>query len=831
MKTFLSPVWYVCSCASLAFYAQGANPQSLIFEAEDWSEPKSAWLVNKDSTNRWNLWSTDKDADKKWSKGVVLRAPEARQNRQSSPEGAPPLHTRITGIPAGTYDVTIKGGRTLGVSRNGREWIPFRGGLFVEGEKITNGVFELWADDRFAETNNPGSAYYDYVELTRTPDPIIKPLVQGFARERVKEKLDRGVVALTRQIGGVYLGWRLLAEDPADVGFNIYRSAPGTSPQKINAQPITQTADYLDRNAPEASGLRYGIRPVRNGQEGLEEGAATVFETTNNCLVFKLEDKATFQKVGIGDLDGDGRYDYVLKLPNTNIDPADSYWKRSPDTYKLEARRSDGALLWRKDLGWAIEQGIWYSPYIVYDFDGDGHAEVAAKIGEGDPRNPDGRVTSGPEWLVIWDGKTGAEKSRVAWPDRSDFGEGSRQYNYASRNQIGVAFLDGKTPAIIAMRGTYTTMKVDAYELTAKGLRQLWTFRDAEGGRKYRGQGGHSTHAADIDGDGRDEIILGSSVLDDNGSPLWSTGLGHSDHSYVGDLNPQHPGLEIYYGIEPARQSNTMCMVDAKTGKLLWGWNKPTTHVHSRGMCADFDPTSLGSECYAADSIAHKPTGDRWLWSGSGNILSREVNFSFGENNVYWDGDLQREVIQQGKITDFRSQLALQAINGSIIEIADVLGDWREEIIVSAPGEMRIYTTTLPAMDHRATFMQDPIYRLDVAMNAMGYTLIALPSYALDAREPNLNLTLLPGGEVQIVVSAPLDKAVKGQVKLQCTLGKLTPADFAVNVGAGKLSVMKAKLDASLKRGQALELSAQMDAGKIQRQITTRGVFDERLGK
>ncbi len=255
--------------------------------------------------------------------------------------------------------------------------------------------------------------------------------------------------------------------------------------------------------------------------------------------------------MGIADLDGDGRYDFVIKQPNANVDPysAPGYWKRSPGTYKLEAYRGDGKSLWRLDLGWSIEQGIWYSPYVVYDLDGDGRAEVALKTGEGDPRDSEGRVRSGPEHLTILEGRSGKPITRVDWPSRDGFREAVSNdlaaYNYYCRNQLCVAYLDGKTPSLLAERGTYNIMKLVAYQLRGGRLRELWRWDNTKEPRKYWGQGAHWMHAADVDGDGRDEVLLGSSVIDDGGTALWATGLGHPDHCYVGDIDPARPGLEI----------------------------------------------------------------------------------------------------------------------------------------------------------------------------------------------------------------------------------------------------------------------------------------------
>ncbi len=778
--------------AGLLYSRPAAAQNQLRFEAEDVSEPASAWLTNKSSQTHWNLWSQDKDAKEKWSGGVVLHSPPVLEDRKSPEDGAPVLHTRIAGLTNGIYDIGIQGGRTLGISMDGRAWRPFNGGLIATEFAVTNGVVEFWVDDRYAYTKNPGSAYYDYITLTPVPVPVQKPKIEGHATKRVEEKLDRGLVAMPVK-GGVYLGWRLLKSDPPDAAFHVYRGANGGAPERISKNPISQTTDFTDAAAPARADLKYSVRLVANGSESPSDSEAAIRLNPDAempaCISLKLEEGETFQKCAVADLDGDGRYDFILKTPNASIDPAGVYWKRSPDTYKLDARRSDGTRMWTYDLGWSIEQGIWYSPMIAYDFDGDGKAEVAVKIGEGDPRDADGRVKSGPEWVAILDGATGRELARAPWPDRSGFGDGERSYNLASRNQLAVAYLDGRTPCLIVLRGTYNLMKADAYDFDGKNLRQLWTYRSTEAGRRFSGQGGHFTHCADIDGDGRDELLLGSAVIDDNGSPLWSTGLGHPDNFFVGDLMPQRPGMEIFYGIEPALRSNGMCMADAATGKILWGWNGPTKHIHSIGLCSDIDPCHPGVECYGADCINHIPTGDRWLFSSSGEVLSRTFDLKFGRPCVYWDADLQREIVAGDRVRKYEGGAFDPRIEGKgTILTADILGDWREEILVTQPGELRIYTTTIPAMDRRVTFMQDPIYRLDVAMGAMGYTLNPTVSYDLESRAPNLNLTALEKspGNFRVVVSAPRDAALEGKLSLACETATLSPDSLDIKLKPGE---------------------------------------------
>jgi len=552
--------------------------------------------------------------------------------------------------------------------------------------------------------------------------------------QRQMDKLDRGLVAVQAGPGEVYVSWRLLKDDPKDLAFNVYRQAEGTAQAvRLNDRPISKTCDFTDRGVSRGRYV-YSLRAVKGGKEE-QSGPSFTLEVTDKpqpYVSIKLQGDHTFQKVGIADLNGDGSLDIVIKQPNQNIDPYEKYWKPSPSTYKLEAYTLDGKMRWRYDLGWAIEQGIWYSPYIVYDLDGDGKAEVAVKTGEGDPRDSDGRVQSGPEYLTILDGETGKPVTRTDWPSRELF----PSYNYASRNQLAVAYLDGKTPSLIVLRGTYNVMLAIAYRYEKGRLTEIWRFDNRGMERKFQGQGAHWTHAADVDGDGKDEIILGSVVLDDNGQPLWSTGLGHPDHAYVGDLDPARPGLEIYYGIETRQQKNGMCMVDARTGEILWGYDGPTRHVHSHGMCSDIDPRYPGAECYSADTDANKDFAWAKLWSAKGEVISEENISGFGPRVAYWDADPQRELVMGSRIRKYHPPQELSPrLEVSYVATVDLLGDWREEIITTLPGEMRIYVTTIPASDRRPCLLQDPIYRLDVAMAAMGYYQCPMTSFDLASQK------------------------------------------------------------------------------------------------
>jgi len=558
-----------------------------------------------------------------------------------------------------------------------------------------------------------------------------RPKIKGYAKTRVAERFDRGLNALPAGANKVYLSWRLLADDPRDIAFNVYRRTGSTKAVLLNGAPVSKTTDFLDGSAPAGKVSEYLVRSIVGGREGAPSRSTSVRPgEAIGYFSVKLKGDYTFQKAGIADLDGDGRFDFVIKQPRANIDPWYKYWKRSPNTYKLEAYRAGGDFLWRYDMGWAIERGIWYSPYVAWDFDGDGKAEVAVKTGAGDPRDAEGKVRSGPEYLTILDGLTGKARARVDWPDRKLF-TGSRAYNYASRNQLGVAYLDGKTPCLIVERGTYNLIVVTAYEFHGGKLRELWTWCNRNQSRKYWGQGAHWMHAADVDGDGRDEVVIGSAVIDDNGDSLWSTGLGHPDHCYVGDLDPNRTGLEIYYGMETRQSRNGMCMVDAASGRVLWGYDRPTTHIHSSGLVSDIDPAHPGAECYSGERDFKDK---RWLRSSKGKVLAMKDLGGLAPRAAYWDADPQRELVRGGRIEKYNGP-PIGKFTGRLVAIADVLGDWREELIVSAAGEMRIYATTIPASDRRVCLMRDPIYRIDVAHAAMGYMQVPMLSYDMASRK------------------------------------------------------------------------------------------------
>ncbi|NLF30075.1 MAG: silent information regulator protein Sir2 [Planctomycetes bacterium] len=575
----------------------------------------------------------------------------------------------------------------------------------------------------------PSQGWMDDVRIALWQPPSAGRPVTGWRSQRLEERLGRGVVAVPAG-EGVHVSWRLLKNDPETIAFDVYRRAGDGAPGKLNAEPIRRTTDFTDTAVPDGAAHAYAAVEAGTVPSARTEWSAPVIASParGNYVSIPLNGPHTFQRIGLGDLDGDGRLDYVIKQPDSNVDPynAPGYWKRSEGTYTIEAYRHDGEPLWTYDLGWSIERGVWYSPYLVWDLDADGRCEVILKSGQGDGRDADGRVLDGPEYLTILDGATGEVKLQTPYLPPRGLHVGPWAYNrYDSRNQMAVAYLDGATPCLIVERGTYELVIVKAFQFHDGRLEELWTWRSDAWSADYWGQGAHSIRIADVDADGRDEVCIGGLMLDDTGTPLWTTGLGHPDHVYIGDLDPRREGLEAYLGQEKPLTGDGLGMVDAATGRRLWGWDQPTVHIHSAGLVADLDGARPGAECYSKDRAAQPQA---WWLDARGAVIGRE-DLGFGPLAAYWDADPQRELLHRTGIPAFAGEPIAPAVEGRVVAVADCLGDWREEIITTVNGELRIYTTPLPAVDRRVCLLQDPIYRMDVLTQSMGYTQIPTLSY------------------------------------------------------------------------------------------------------
>jgi len=615
----------------------------------------------------------------------------------------------------------------------------------------------------YAQDTRERTYYYEILE----PRHADKPVLETPNNDRVTEALNRGLVAsLATDSTSVYLSWRLLANDPANAAFHVYRTVKGKA-KRLTNKPVTATTDYIDKSP--VAEATYRIERVAPKQPNRQQGnaAANTGKGSTTLAVnlqalkttpyqsIRLNPQTMPGKLAMADLNGDGTYDFVVRTPNSNVDPG-MPGNLTGLTYKLEAYLNDGTHLWTKDLGLGIVPGVWYSPFICYDFNGDGKAEVALKSAPDNvKRNEQGRVVDGDEYLTVLDGLTGKPLDQVDWPERNArYGDLNRQ----SRNQIGVAYLDGKTPYILAARGTYKLMTVEAWRLEGSKLVKAWRWDGDEENPVVRSQGAHNMICTDIDGDGRDEVVLGSCALDDNGTLLWSVGLGHPDKIYLTDINPIREGMEMFLCLEPYHTNGRgICQIDPKDGSPIWNIGQETHHVGS-GMVTDFDPSHPGLECFAGEDRKGGSTA-KYLFSADGQRIGSDEEVPPTGNWVWWDADKLREVITMSRPSDrmpqanqgqqtpprqpgqrfhwasqvgkWKGSAITDNLEGSILFTADLDGDWREEIITALPGELRIYRSNIPATDRRVTLMQDALYRNNVAHRSMGYDQAPLPSYYL----------------------------------------------------------------------------------------------------
>jgi len=558
-------------------------------------------------------------------------------------------------------------------------------------------------------------------------DPLHTPGAPlGWASEEVRERLDRGIVAVAAGDGRVHLSWRLLQTDPPNVTFNVYRSTGGRE-TRLNPKPIRATTDFVDA-APSAPQTTWRVVAVVNGREAETQAATWSEPPIQAYRSIKLRDDIrSVDRVGLGDLDGDGHYDFVVKHPAGNIDPG----RRVPskDTYKIDGYNGrTGEFLWRIELGWNINHGIWFSPMVVRDLDGDGKAEVCLRTApyaatREQMFSPDKPfVLEGPEYLSVYAGQTGREIDKVDWIERGQVTDwADHSGNRSSRHMMGVAYLDGKTPSVLAVRGTYGLMKVDAWMLKNGKLQKVWRWTNERAPFKYQGQGQHSIKVGDINGDGADEILNGSIAIANDGRTMWSTGLGHGDRFYLSDINPDRPGLEVWYTIEDPHPQNGVSLWDALRGTLIFGSTEPNNDNQiAGGLAGDIDAAFPGMEVW----------GDKYFFTAQGTPIAGPVP---PQNElVWWDGDLLREIHSRGSITKWKGP-ELGTTEGTVQHVADILGDWREEIVTFSNGALRIYVSPIPATDRRVTLMQDRLYRNDATQRSMGYPHVPMTSYYLGA--------------------------------------------------------------------------------------------------
>ena len=588
------------------------------------------------------------------------------------------------------------------------------------------------------------------------------------AAAKTSELLSRGLVAIRVSEEEVFLSWRLLPSDASAGGFDIYRRYEEGEWKKLNDEPLTGGTNWTGEEQGDLARANYWVMPEGEAAPKGSHSGAAVWRAP--YLEIPIQSIPGYRPgdASVGDLDGDGELDIILHQTLRARDNSHAGVTGSPilDAYKLS-----GEHLWRINLGKNIREGEHYTQFMVYDLDGDGRAELVCKTADGTRDGTgkvigdqtkdwrilesgsrlEGRILEGPEYLTVFDGKTGAALTTVdyvpgrdpidGWGGIGGNGGNDRYGNRCDRFLACVAYLDGERPSVVMCRGVYGRTVLAAWDWRDGKLSQRWVFDSGvsyppfEDASPFSGMGGHSLSVGDVDADGKDEIVYQAMTIDDDGMGLYSTGRRHGDAMHLSDLYPDRPGLEVFLITENENdtvrfQTPGVGVHDARTGELIWS-HSPGVDVGA-GMAADIDPRHRGYEAWGGpgglrDSqgreIGPRPRSTAWC--------------------VWWDGDLLRELIdrrlrvakwdwEQGQENVIFDPQARGGSRGPNL-VGDLVGDWREELLMTAPDgkSLRLYSTVVPTKHRLPTLLSDRQYRLGLVWQNVVYNKPAHPSYFL----------------------------------------------------------------------------------------------------
>jgi rhamnogalacturonan endolyase len=612
------------------------------------------------------------------------------------------------------------------------------------------------------------------------------------------EKLDRGLVALPANSGsGNFVSWRFLGTDDNNARFDLLRN--GTT-----IASDLEVTNYKDASGNSSS--EYQVITKVNGEVISTSDPVKAWGDVYKKLKLDRPAKGALggtyspNDCSVGDVDGDGEYELFVKWdPNNSKDNSQS---DKTDNVYIDCYKFDGTKLWRIDLGVNIRAGAHYTQFQVFDYDGDGKAEMMCKTAPGtkdglgsyvnqaatndkikaadntkDWRTSAGRINGGHEYLTVFNGETGAAIHTIAyypnrnakpelseaagsynWDDRSGKNDKGDYGNRGERYLAATAYLDGPdhNPSGIFCRGYYTFAHSWAVDFDGQQLKTRWLhssdsrttykLRDAEGNQKtlkgsictsglkrytMYANGNHNMSIADVDGDGKDEIIWGSAALDDDGKMLYATGFGHGDAIHLGDFNPDRPGLEVFE-VHEEKGTYAWDLHDAATGEILFKGG-PEGVDNGRGMCAQLDPKHRGAYFSSASERQQRSATTGEIASS----VQASVNF-----RIYWDGDLQEELLDGTKIDkwtasgttrlyikgknpyDYNASSSCNSTKATPNLQADIFGDWREEIILWSTNDnatLNIFTTNTPTTYRVPTLMHDHTYRMGICWQNTAY--------------------------------------------------------------------------------------------------------------
>jgi len=547
----------------------------------------------------------------------------------------------------------------------------------------------------------------------------------------------------------ILVSWRMFPDESA--AFDLYRKSGNGSEVKVNSKAITGSTNFQDATADRTVDNTYRLcyagktetldtYTIKAGQAsaGLPYLSIPLQNTLDihPTLVYEAND------VSVGDLDGDGEYEIILKrLVSTGTD-SDGEDTRSVTNVQhsmlLEAYKLDGTFMWRMALGPNILIGNGGS-FGIYDFDGDGKCEIALRTSEGTvfgdgaeigDIDGDGKIDyrvagqnyipAGPEFLSVVDGVTGKELARTDYIDRGASKDwGDNYFKRASSYRIGVGRFAEKTTSILICRGVYGKMVLEAWDYLGGKLEKRWRFDTTDGVHgSYASQGNHSLSVGDVDGDGFDEVVYGACTIDHDGKGLNNSRFGHGDALHLGKFDTSRDGLQIWSCFETG--SVGAAFRDAKTGEVIWKYDDPSDV--GRALIADIDPESPGCEMWWYKSNAHSPSGTDLGYA------PKSCNMA-----IWFSGSLNRQLLDKSTIESVKEgrvftiyRYDVTTINGSKSNpcfYGDITGDWREEVIqvTTDNTELRIFSTWYPTEYKFPYLMSDHVYEMSAVNQNIGY--------------------------------------------------------------------------------------------------------------
>ena len=582
-----------------------------------------------------------------------------------------------------------------------------------------------------------------------------------------REKLGRGVVVFRSGEREAVVSWRYRMEDPADLTFNVYRGST-----RLNASPLAGATFFKDESFDPTKETVYSVRPVLRGRESSKpaRGWSIPANAPVGYIPLKVEPPPPWKNpdeaehdpypyrandCSVGDLNGDGEMELVIKWDALGKDNA-HFGRTAPvfyDGYDMATQKR----LWRITPGKNVRSGPHYDEFVVFDLDGDGIAEIAMRTSDGavdgvgkilgdqnaDYVDKDGQIRTAPEFLTVFSGRDGRVLTSV--PYDPAFGSAT-EWSSVKRDSTNrgfrflscVAYLDGVHPSLVMCRGYYDRSVLTAWDWNGKTLSRRWQFdswKEPWKSAGYSGQGNHNLRVADVDFDGKDEIIYGQMVVDDDGKGLYTTRLGHGDAINLIQLTPETRGLQVWTCLEAG--DHGLCLRDAGTGKIL---HRATSFRDTpRAVAGDIDPSLPGTEIWGP-----------WLEGFYSADLARQSNPHKGHGPgysflVWWRGDMVRSSLGGNRIGGYDARKGrgwtIRELEGGCSNngskdspcfSGDILGDWREEVVLrnaEDATELRLYVSDISTDCRFWTFLQDPPYRISLATENVGYNQPPQPGF------------------------------------------------------------------------------------------------------